>query len=364
MRALVTERLTAAAEEIFALFEKTILEYEEKNQRQQQLLDEVLNPTVVLPRAGVLIPSLSPGLGLNLNILDSSQFKEEPVELSVKQEEEQLPVPVSIAFCVSQESSLLQLGEETPGEDLRSEPRFYSETNGHADHSSDTDNNDDWARPFSFSAAQTETEADGDHEDGSSQNPSAAQTEKKKHQCPSCPRGYFQKHHLRRHMVVHAEEKHYSCPVCERTFPLKCTLDSHVKSHVKGLPYSCSTCKTTFTSASSLRQHMKTIHRGHRPYSCSVCSKTFTHNSHLTDHKRIHTGDRPFRCSFCEITFIQKSNLKTHMRRHTGEKPFSCCSCEKTFIQKSQLAIHMETCSAQDRQTRVRARRKRRQTHV
>lgn len=47
LRALVTERLTAAAEEIFELVERTITEYEEElcrskeeNQRQQQLLEE------------------------------------------------------------------------------------------------------------------------------------------------------------------------------------------------------------------------------------------------------------------------------------------------------------------------------------
>ncbi|KAK7889193.1 hypothetical protein WMY93_024753 [Mugilogobius chulae] len=50
LRALVTERLTAAAEEIFALVERTIVEYEEElcrskeeNQRKQQLLDSFLN---------------------------------------------------------------------------------------------------------------------------------------------------------------------------------------------------------------------------------------------------------------------------------------------------------------------------------
>uniref|UniRef100_A0AAV2KAD6 Uncharacterized protein n=1 Tax=Knipowitschia caucasica TaxID=637954 RepID=A0AAV2KAD6_KNICA len=46
LRALVTERLCAAADEIFALFERTITEYEEEihqykaeNQRKQMLLD-------------------------------------------------------------------------------------------------------------------------------------------------------------------------------------------------------------------------------------------------------------------------------------------------------------------------------------
>ncbi|KAK7889181.1 hypothetical protein WMY93_024741 [Mugilogobius chulae] len=50
LRAFVSERLTAAAEEIFALVERTIVEYEEElcrskeeNQRKQQLLDSLLD---------------------------------------------------------------------------------------------------------------------------------------------------------------------------------------------------------------------------------------------------------------------------------------------------------------------------------
>ncbi|TDH10084.1 hypothetical protein EPR50_G00071370 [Perca flavescens] len=58
LRALVEQRLTAAAEEIFGLFERTIAEYEEElcrskeeNERQRELLDAVYNPQLRLHRA-------------------------------------------------------------------------------------------------------------------------------------------------------------------------------------------------------------------------------------------------------------------------------------------------------------------------
>ena len=58
LRALVNERLTAAAEEIFALVERTIAEYEEElcrckeeNQRKQQLLEKALSK-ILVHRAG------------------------------------------------------------------------------------------------------------------------------------------------------------------------------------------------------------------------------------------------------------------------------------------------------------------------
>ncbi|KAK7916094.1 hypothetical protein WMY93_011855 [Mugilogobius chulae] len=94
LKALVQERLTAAAEEIFALFERTIAEFEEELRREKDLSKQpgvqmfLLSPAAVqmssLGPAGVQMSLPSPGLGLN-------QIKEEPEEQSVKQEEDQLP---------------------------------------------------------------------------------------------------------------------------------------------------------------------------------------------------------------------------------------------------------------------------------
>ena len=44
LRAFVSQRLSAAAEEIFELYEGTIAEYEEELCRQRELLDAVLRP--------------------------------------------------------------------------------------------------------------------------------------------------------------------------------------------------------------------------------------------------------------------------------------------------------------------------------
>ncbi|KAM6903938.1 uncharacterized protein PEZ65_018717 isoform 2-T2 [Lycodopsis pacificus] len=60
LRCLVNQRLTAAAEEIFGVFERTIAEYEEQlsrsqeqNERQRKLLDTVFIPQLQLHRADV-----------------------------------------------------------------------------------------------------------------------------------------------------------------------------------------------------------------------------------------------------------------------------------------------------------------------
>ncbi|XP_035859566.1 zinc finger and SCAN domain-containing protein 12-like isoform X3 [Sander lucioperca] len=108
LRAFVNQRLTAAAEEIFWLFERTIAEYEEElefsskdNHRQQKLLDAVLNPEVQLHRADVQqlsvvkaeVPPEQQEWSSSLDQEDPEpppHIKEEQEELWTSQEGEQL----------------------------------------------------------------------------------------------------------------------------------------------------------------------------------------------------------------------------------------------------------------------------------
>uniref|UniRef100_A0A3B3ZD93 C2H2-type domain-containing protein n=1 Tax=Periophthalmus magnuspinnatus TaxID=409849 RepID=A0A3B3ZD93_9GOBI len=202
LRALVNERLTAAAEEIFALFERTIAEYEEELCRSKEENQR------------------------NQDTPQTPRIKEEPEEQSIKQEEDTLPAQVT---------------------------------------------------PINCSAAQMETEADGDHCNQSD----------KKYECPMCQKRFETMQKLQRHIRIHSGERPYSCLTCKKTFTKKSHLDRHLKVHTGERPYSCLTCKKTFTQKSN--QHVN-IHTGEKPYSCPTCEKTFTHKSFLGAHLRIHTG--------------------------------------------------------------------------
>ncbi|XP_077416789.1 uncharacterized protein LOC144048545 isoform X2 [Vanacampus margaritifer] len=104
--------------------------------------------------------------------------------------------------------------------------------------------------------------------------------------------------------------------------------------------FSCSVCGKNFTCKSHWMRHMKT-HSGEKSFCCSVCGKTFSRKEHMQLHMRTHTGEKPFRCSVCGATFSVKQSMKKHMRRHTGEKPFSCSFCGTTFSRKESLDKHM-----------------------
>lgn len=53
LRDFVSERLTAAAEEIFGVFKQTIVEYEEEIDRQRRLLGNVRKPETRLNTTGM-----------------------------------------------------------------------------------------------------------------------------------------------------------------------------------------------------------------------------------------------------------------------------------------------------------------------
>ncbi|XP_039665031.1 putative golgin subfamily A member 6-like protein 3 isoform X3 [Perca fluviatilis] len=118
LRALVEQRLTAAAEEIFGLFERTIVEYEEelcrskeKNERQQKLLDAVFNPQLRLHRAELpqqhvcKEEEVLSDQQLCIQERNSSLDQEDPEPPQIKEEQEEL--------CTSQERKQLVLKQET-----------------------------------------------------------------------------------------------------------------------------------------------------------------------------------------------------------------------------------------------------------
>ncbi|XP_026230669.1 zinc finger protein 239-like isoform X3 [Anabas testudineus] len=111
LREFVTERLTAAAEEIFRVFEKTIVEYEEEIDRQRRLLEIVWKPEIKLHRIELPLKRVCK----KEEVLTEQEFcdqdsnsgldQEDPDPPQIKEEQEEI--------CTSQEGEQLVLKQET-----------------------------------------------------------------------------------------------------------------------------------------------------------------------------------------------------------------------------------------------------------
>ncbi|XP_034385629.1 zinc finger protein 135-like isoform X2 [Cyclopterus lumpus] len=292
LRCLVNQRLTAAAQEILGLFERTIAEYEEElcssreeNERHRKRLDAVFNPEVRLQRAEDPEPphikeDQLQGLeeaGLKFSFTVKSEDDEEEAQSSQlhQRQTEHMETEADGADCGGPEPDRKLDPERHPGPDT-----------------DETEDSDDWE----------ETEDSADWEE--TEEPQSAVNPQNKEVPVSdvnCSTG----------------NTSISSPECAGSFDHKGHLEKPTSSKTGEKPFQCSLCGKRFV-VSYLKRHMR-VHTGEKPYSCSVCSKTFTQKGNLKTHMIVHTGEKPFSCSVCDKTFSHKGNLKQHLVVHTRE---------------------------------------------
>ncbi|XP_071059379.1 zinc finger protein 583-like isoform X1 [Pseudochaenichthys georgianus] len=382
---LKKQRLTAAVEETFALFEKTIAEYEEElslskeeNKRLQNLLDAVLQPQLRIPRADVQLlvvvkeeflpdqqewsTSLDPE-----DPVPPPHIKQEQEELRISQEGKQLqeleeaeitkstftPDPVKSEDDKEKPQSSQphqrqteHMETEADGDDCRGpeparisdpesslQPKTEDDTGDSSE--SDTEDSADWKE--TREPASGSNSLKNRHESVSDPQRSA---ENKQFSCSVCKKAFSRSGNVKKHMRVHTGEKQFSCSVCKKAFSRSGNVKKHMRVHTGEKPFSCSVCKRAFSQSAHLTAHMR-VHTGEKAHSCSVCKKAFSQSADLKKHMRVHTGERPFSCSVCKKAFSQNADLKKHMSVHTGEKAHRCSVCKKAFSLRGNLKKHM-----------------------
>ncbi|XP_061620901.1 zinc finger protein 568-like isoform X1 [Phyllopteryx taeniolatus] len=406
LKALLNARLSAAVEEIFTAFQRTIAEYEEElyrtkeeNERQRQQLAAVSMPQVDLRKTDEneehlppeqqndqsrVYPAFSPksaGTGCNSpttflrisgmeNRWMGEQQKwnfglgqEEPETPHVKEEEN----ATVITNCLLTSVALKTNDNDDNGLRSQLHPRQSEENR--------------WAESLSSSSTQhMKTEDDGDRCGGSradgllapvsldtvdehSKGDVTCHTDNTHWKCSQCGETFGAKKNLRRHMMLHTGDQPISFSH-SKIVSSKGHLTTIAKAHTGDKPHSsfsdhspsingkktqtggklfkCSVCSQTFSQKQNMMTHMR-IHTGERPFACSVCGLRFTQKITLIHHNRTHTGERPFSCSVCKKGFAHPASLMRHMRTHTGAKPFVCPNCGQGFSVQCTLKKHMRT---------------------
>ncbi|XP_055764109.1 zinc finger and SCAN domain-containing protein 31-like [Salvelinus fontinalis] len=329
LNVFVTERLSAAAVEIFGVVEKTIAEFQElilcpaeENERLRRLLAMVIKPEIKLHKVDFL--ELTPV------VPPEQQNCEQEWSPSLGQED---PEPTQI----KEEQQELRLSQEDPPQ---------------PSHLYQNQTVDDGERGILPIIITEEIKTDPDVEGYRVPEPTSDQpisvlpdcsaAVDKTYQCKQCGNSFTRKGHLTIHSRIHTGEKSYQCKQCGRCFNVLSNLKQHMRIHTGQKSYQCKECGKCFSRKCDLDRHTR-IHTGERSFQCEDCGKAFNQKIELTFHMRVHTGQRPYSCPVCRKSYMALSHLRRHQSVHTGEKPHQCKECDKCFSYKGSLKLHMST---------------------
>ncbi|XP_035519007.1 zinc finger and SCAN domain-containing protein 26-like [Morone saxatilis] len=378
IRAFVNERLTAAAEEIFQVFERTINKYEEEASSSQQeierlrglLLELVTNQRTDFSQSSIckeetppeqLHCEQEPSLRVCQRDPEPRHIKEEDHELwpSQRQEEDEQVQEFEDADV----SHLPHLSAWDEQEDTKPPQTQNSESEEQFEELQETKTVQRFVLPRA-STSQTLIQNQRVQDGRENERPAASftnqtQTDQSQsavtistelshlnsvlpdYRCHLCDKCFSSNHHLINHASrMHSKEEDVLCAVCGKTLESTESLNLHLKLH-KGSKC-CHVCGKHCNSTTALAEHMAS-HAGVKLHRCHVCGKECSRKGDLKIHMRIHTGEKPFCCSYCLKSFTHSGHLRKHLRSHTGERPHQCDICGRGFLQSAHLKYHLGT---------------------
>lgn len=326
LRSLVEQRLTAATEEIFGLFERAITEHEEEffrtkeeNRRLRQMLDEVLNP--VVPKT-VSHPEIQVVQVVKEERQEwsPSQVQECPQLPRIKEEEKELLI-IQEQLQVPERAVTTQtttVGKTEDGGETTLVSQFYQGQT--VENTMEAPEADYGGSDPGFPSDNEYTDNSSDSEDGNN-----AHKQKRRRHSYLHPKTAPPSAILYENVRAEANGEEYGSPKPGSSMKRELQADSDDKTEnssdsegdcegqkrgkSKSKRHQCAECNKVFSTGQFLKKHKKTTVKG-----------VHSSGSKPGVHKESHTGRKWYSCPVCRKTFFHKLDVQRHMKVHSQEK--------------------------------------------
>ncbi|XP_041665431.1 zinc finger protein 480-like isoform X1 [Cheilinus undulatus] len=310
LRLFISERLSVAAEEIFAAVHRTLTEYEQDSEQHRakhevHLSNEDVQTVFISAHEPKLWPGQSPESCQNTSEDQEDSTGLVPDNQAIKQEDQEL-------WSSPGEQQLLDvenLSSRTVIEDVKPVQNTFPVYTKVEGKSQSSRKHSTFLPGCSVTLNKTSPEFGSDMLSGCSTSEI---------------------------IKVSCTERSIQTENCEPHSP---TSPNNLKKR-RGKSHCCHVSGEEFSQSARLEKHAQ-VQTEEKIYFCEVCGKRFRHGKSLTPHMKIHKEEKPYSCRFCGKLFRHVGNLNVHLRIHTGEKPFSCLVCGKKFSRNYLMTKHM-----------------------